>query len=383
MRRLFCTFLSFFLLLGLLTACGSVPAASATSTAASTPAASAQSADETSGFTSYADYVPSTSVPVPMREGTGNHILVAYFSRADNTALPDDGLDGVTSASWMVGADGTISGSAKEVAGWIADETGGDLYAIQTAYTYPLDYDEAVAVGEGQDIDGYLPVLAGSELDLSPYDVVFLVYPIWHFTLPAPVRSFLTENPMPGKTVYAFATNAGSQFGSSIEAIAAAEPKSDVVAGLSVRADDVQSSRRDIIAAVSALLEDSGAAASDMQEDNTMMLTIGGTTFPVRPADSDAAREFTAMLTEGPVTVKMSDYSGFEKVGSLGRTLTASNERITTKPGDIMLYNGSNIVLFYGENTWDYTPIGTVTNLSGWETALGSGEVTAQFGLKN
>ena len=92
-----------------------------------------------------------------------------------------------------------------------------------------------------------------------------------------------------------------------------------------------------------------------------------------------AVEELLNMMKEGPVTVQMDDYSGFEKVGPLGKSLTASNSQTTTAAGDIVLYNGNNIVMFYGSNSWSYTRIGKIDDLSDWEKALGSGSITAVF----
>ena len=86
-------------------------------------------------------------------------------------------------------------------------------------------------------------------------------------------------------------------------------------------------------------------------------------------------------MREAPVVIQMSDYSGFEKVGSLGTSLPASNSQITTKSGDIVLYNGNQIVIFYGSNSWNYTRIGRIDDLSGWEDALGNGDVTVTFSV--
>ena len=94
-----------------------------------------------------------------------------------------------------------------------------------------------------------------------------------------------------------------------------------------------------------------------------------------------AVEELLNMMKEGPVTVQMDDYSGFEKVGPLGKSLTASNSQTTTAAGDIVLYNGNNIVMFYGSNSWSYTRIGKIEDLSDWEKALGSGSITAVFTL--
>lgn len=95
---------------------------------------------------------------------------------------------------------------------------------------------------------------------------------------------------------------------------------------------------------------------------NQINLTVNGQTKTVTLADTEAARELLAMLTESPVTVSMSDYSSFEQVGELPCSLSTSNRQLTTAPGDIMLYQGRNIVIFYGSNSWSYTPLGKIDN---------------------
>ena len=87
-------------------------------------------------------------------------------------------------------------------------------------------------------------------------------------------------------------------------------------------------------------------------------------------------------MKEAPITINMSDYSGFEKVGSLGRSLTTSNSQMTTNAGDIVLYNGNQIVMFYGANSWSYTKLGHIDDLTGWESALGDGDITAVFSVE-
>ena len=109
-----------------------------------------------------------------------------------------------------------------------------------------------------------------------------------------------------------------------------------------------------------------------------MNVQIGGQIFTATLADTKAAQEFVQML---PMTITLDDYGGFEKVGSLGRSLTASNSQTTTEAGDIVLYNGSNIVMFYGSNSWSYTRLGKIDDLTGWADALGHGSVSAIFTL--
>ncbi len=94
-------------------------------------------------------------------------------------------------------------------------------------------------------------------------------------------------------------------------------------------------------------------------------------------SDTEAARELAELLSNGPLTIEMSDYGGFEKVGTLPQSFTTSNRQITTTPGDIMLYQGNNMVIFYGSNSWSYTPLGKIDNATteNLRQFLGNGNV--------
>lgn len=79
--------------------------------------------------------------------------------------------------------------------------------------------------------------------------------------------------------------------------------------------------------------------------------------------DNEATRELMAIIErKGEVTIAMNDYGGFEKVGDMGVALPDSDTHIVTTPGDIMLYMKSNIVIFYGRNSWSYTRLGKIDN---------------------
>lgn len=120
-------------------------------------------------------------------------------------------------------------------------------------------------------------------------------------------------------------------------------------------------------------------------EENTvekMNLQIGNSSFTATLESNAAVDAFVDMMREAPVVIQMSDYSGFEKVGSLGTSLPTSNKQTTTQSGDIVLYNGNQIVIFYGSNSWSYTRLGRIDDLSGWKDALSSGDVTVTFSLK-
>lgn len=112
-----------------------------------------------------------------------------------------------------------------------------------------------------------------------------------------------------------------------------------------------------------------------------MIVQIGDKKFTATLYDNAAVNEFVDMMKESPISIDMRDYSGFEKVGSLGKTLTAEDKQTTTEAGDIVLYSKNQIVMFYGSNSWSYTRIGKIDDLSGWKEALGSGDITAVFSL--
>ena len=91
-----------------------------------------------------------------------------------------------------------------------------------------------------------------------------------------------------------------------------------------------------------------------MEEENSvrnMIVQVGGSTFTAALEENAAVVALVEMMEQGPVTIQMRDCSGFEKVGSLGASLPASNQQTTTQAGDIVLYQGNQIVMFYGSNS--------------------------------
>ena len=121
----------------------------------------------------------------------------------------------------------------------------------------------------------------------------------------------------------------------------------------------------------------------DGGEAGGFTVTADGVSFYAAAENNEAARAFLRIIRDagGTLAVAVSDYGGFEKVGSLGQALPASDRRMNAQAGDIMLYNSRNVVLFYGTNTWSYTRLGTVSDLSGWEAALKNSS-TVYFSMK-
>ncbi|MBR4203858.1 MAG: aldo/keto reductase [Clostridia bacterium] len=110
---------------------------------------------------------------------------------------------------------------------------------------------------------------------------------------------------------------------------------------------------------------------------------IGDDTLIIKPEDNSSAEAFTELLKKGDITVAMHDYGGFEKVGSLGASLPTNDERITTEPGDVILYQGNQITIYYDTNTWSFTRLGKVQGLTPEQIrkALGDGDPSVVFSL--
>lgn len=122
---------------------------------------------------------------------------------------------------------------------------------------------------------------------------------------------------------------------------------------------------------------DSGTPAPS----GTVNVSINGAELIVELADNSSARAFAELLAEGPLAVEMTDYGGFEKVGSLGTSLPANDASITAEPGDLILYQGNRITIYYGTNSWSLTRLGKIQGVGQDELKriLGEGEVTAVF----
>ena len=113
-------------------------------------------------------------------------------------------------------------------------------------------------------------------------------------------------------------------------------------------------------------------------------LKVGENIMTATLTDNEATRELTKLLEQGDLTIRMSDYGGFEKVGALPQSFPTSNTQITTVPGDIMLYQGNQMVIFYGSNSWSYTRLGKIdgATVSNLRQFLGNGDITLTLSLE-
>ncbi len=116
---------------------------------------------------------------------------------------------------------------------------------------------------------------------------------------------------------------------------------------------------------------------------NKVIFTIGDSKLTATLAENSATKALVERLKENPVTIDMQDYGGWEKVGGFGFDLPASNEQITAQPCEFVLYQGNQLVIFYGSNSWSYTRLGKFDDItqSELQQILGVGDVTVKISL--
>ena len=139
-----------------------------------------------------------------------------------------------------------------------------------------------------------------------------------------------------------------------------------------------------ILIAVFAVLSIGCSKTEEINMEKTLHLFINDREIAVNWEDNESVKALIDLASSGPLTVQMSMYGGFEQVGSLGTTLPRNDSQTTTQSGDIVLYSGNQIVIFYGSNSWAYTRLGKVADQSPAEmkTLLGSGDVTVALSWK-
>lgn len=208
------------------------------------PAADEEQSAEESTETETEQSTEGTAEAESSEAAAQSSLLVAYFSYAENAALPDD-VDASASASiqpW----NGALTGNTGVVADMIAQATGADLFSIRTVEQYPDTYDATIDQGQQEQSDGARPELATHLENLDSYDTIFLGFPNWWGDMPMAVYTFLDEVDLSGKTVIPFVTSGGSGFSNTISTIQEMEPQATVQEGLSIGASSATGAQQQV-----------------------------------------------------------------------------------------------------------------------------------------
>ena len=135
------------------------------------------------------------------------------------------------------------SGNTREIAGQIQAITGGDILEIQSQKPYPKDYDAVVEQARIELDSGYIPVLKAKIKNIEKYETVIIGYPNWWATIPAPVKTFLSEYDFSGKSIAPFCTHEGSGLGRSVTDISKLCAGAKMLEGLEIRGSGVKNAQ--------------------------------------------------------------------------------------------------------------------------------------------
>lgn len=238
MKKILSLFLTMAMVLSL-TACGATETQDSHSSEAS-ESSSEVSEQETPDSSSSEMETFRSGSPETSGEEQGSNILVAYFSWADNAVLAED-VDAVASPSVIP------PGNVQQLAGWVQEETGGDLFSIQVTDPYPSDWDECLARANQERGDNARPELTENVENLDQYDTVFLGYPNWWYGVPMALLTFLEQNDLSGKQVYLFCSHGTGGLANSVELIADAAPDTAISDNIfDCYEEDASSSQGDI-----------------------------------------------------------------------------------------------------------------------------------------
>lgn len=281
----------------------------------------------------------------PSKQGDGAKILVAYFTWAENAVL-DEGVDVVTSPSVVV------PGNVQQLAAWVQDETGGDIFSIRVTDPYPSDWDDCLERANEERGDDARPELQKEVENIDQYTTIFLGYPNWWYGVPMALLSFLEQNDLSYKNVYLFCSHGTGGLANSLEQITAASPEAFISDNIFDCYEEEAASSEDEIRSWVNDLGYSRPEETDSGDDTASQRQIfvrsGDNTIIYALNDSPAAASLYEML---PLSVEVEDYGNNEKIFYPQKSLDTSNTPLAQgKSGTLAYYEPwGDVVFFYGD----------------------------------
>ena len=279
-----------------------------------------------------------------------NDTIVVYFSRTGNT---------------------------EKIAEYLIDITNADSYVINAAVPYTdadIEYNNSSCRANQEQNDKTVrPEIENPLVSLDSYDTIFLGYPIWWGQEPRIIDTFLESYDFSEKTVIPFCTSASSGISTSEKNISALVPIGNQIAGKRFSAS---ASKNDVQTWYDTL--------PLKKEDTTMQIKIGNEILTASMEDNSSAQALIEMLKEKSITLELHDYGNFEKVGTLPQSLIRNDEQINVDYGDLILYQGNQFSIYYDKNSWSFTKLGHIDNITQdkLKSVLGDGNVTVELSLK-
>ncbi len=278
----------------------------------------------------------------------------------------------------------SYTGNSRQIVQSLTDQIDADVMEIEPAEkglqyeanNYALGMQLLNAINAAPDApDSYPAIDPVSITDLSGYDNIIIVTPLWWSQMAAIMQTYLFNYgpQMAGKHVGLIVSSHSSDIPQVVLDAKRLVPDAVWMGdALWIKA----SNHANRAALISNWIASLDFAQGQSSMDEKLYITIDGVTQSATLVDNAATQELMTRLRVAPITVTLNSSGGFEIWGALGFALPTSNEQVDAQPGDMVLYNGSNICLFYGSNSWSYTRLGHIDDLNTSElrTFLKAGE---------
>lgn len=293
------------------------------------------------------------------KEATGR-ILVVYYSYTGNCKDIVSSMTGLLKADVME----------------IKPAVDGQDYAANN-YKLGADLINAIQAKPGE-ASSY-PGIKGVDRNAGDYDTIIIVTPLWHSHMAAIMQAYLFKEgtKMKDKNVGLIVSSASSGISSVVADAKRLVPSGKFLSEALWVNNSNRSKQGDLLKEWTTKMNLTDAAMAKLRIIN------GEKSLTATFEDNSSATAFIDKLRSGNVTVKMQDYGNFEKVGSLGFDLPRNDTQITTIPGDVILYQGNQITIYYDENSWSFTKLAHVDGATkeSMKSFLGDGDVSITFSL--
>ncbi len=281
------------------------------------------------------------------------------------------------------------TGNTKQIAQQIQTSLDCDILEVKPSLAYEKDYNTVLerVKKELETIkQGNYPHISTHMENFDGYETIFIGYPIWFGSMATPMQSFLYEHApkLTGKHIALFATSGGSDISLSVkEAVSLCHDAEILNQALLIDSpyfSQIEKYVNSWLEQLNIHLEN-----SDNMGSNTIKLTVNGRSFTATLVENSSTKALKEHLAQEDIDIRMSDYGNMEKVGSLGFSLPKNDTHTITEPGDLILYQGNSLVIYYDTNSWNFTRLGKVDGVSTRSQMLellgGTGEVTVTLSL--
>lgn len=251
------------------------------------------------------------------------------------------------------------------------------------ANNYRIGTEQLNKIKNNPNSESSYPAIEPVEVDMSKYSTVIVATPLWWSQMASNMQTFLFKygKEMANKNVGLIVSSHTSSIG-GVEADAKRLIPEGRFLSKSLWINNANHSRRKSLL-TDWLKEVDYTDLTTTNTTSTMNLKVNSHNLTVELVNNSSTEALIALLKEAPITYEAQDYGNFEKVGDIGHTLPQNNEQITTEPGDIILYQGNKICIYYDVNSWNFTRLGKIKDIGPTElkNILGSGNVTVTLSL--